>query len=179
MQELESSPFQVIRSRQALSHLESQSGPARLFIIEENVGYLVCYLAKLFTQFLTACLAPHEVYPGQFGVLLFLWVQDGQTQRELSRQAAIDEASMVRSLDRMERDGLVRRVRNEHDRRQINIFLTEKGRALRDQLLPCALAENAVATTGFTESERHQAPALLQRMIASLEEALSSQPERT
>ncbi len=104
---------------------------------------------------------------------------DGQTQRELSRQAAIDEASMVRSLDSMERDGLVRRVRNKQDRRQINIFLTEKGRALRDQLLPCALAENAVATTGFTESERHQAPALLQRMIASLEEALSSQPERT
>jgi MarR family transcriptional regulator, organic hydroperoxide resistance regulator len=179
MQELESSPFQVIRSRQALSHSESQSGPARLFIIEENVGYLVCYLAKLFTQFLTACLAPHEVYPGQFGVLLFLWVQDGQTQRELSRQVAIDEASMVRSIDRMERDGLVRRVRNEHDRRQINIFLTEKGRGLRDQLVPCALAGNAVATQSFTEEEQNQLSALFHRMIVSLEDALSSQQERT
>ena len=178
MQELESLPFQIVRSRQALSHPESQSGPARLFIIEESVGYLVNYLAKLSTQLLTASLAPYGVYPGQFGVLVFLWVQDGQTQRELSRQVAIDEASMVRSLDRMERDGLVRRVRNEHDRRQINIFLTEKGRALRDQLLPCALAGNAVATTGFTESERHQVSALLQRMIVSLEEALSSQQER-
>ena len=117
MHEFESSPFQIVHSREALSHPEGQSVPARLFIIEESFGYLVNYLAKLFTQLLTTSLAPHGVYPGQWGVLMFLWVQDGQTQRELSRQVAIDEASMVRSIDRMERDGLVRRVRNEHDRR--------------------------------------------------------------
>jgi len=179
MQEFAPSPFQIVRSREALSHPESQSLPVRLFIIEESLGYLVNYLAKLFTQLLTASLAPHGVYPGQWGVLMFLWIQDGQTQRELSRQVAIDEASMVRAIDRMERDGLVRRVRNEHERRQINIFLTEKGRALRDQLIPGALAVNAVATTGFTESEQTQVSALFHRMIASLEEALSSQQERT
>ncbi len=175
MQEFESSPFQIVRSRDALSDPESRIGAARVFIIEESLGYRVNYLAKLFSQLLTVYLAPHGVYPGQWGVLLFLWVQDGQTQRELSRQVAIDEASMVRSIDRMERDGLVRRVRNDHDRRQINIFLTEKGRALRDQLVPCALAGNAVAIRGFTESEQTQLSALLHRMVASLEEALSSQ----
>jgi DNA-binding MarR family transcriptional regulator len=84
---------------------------------------------------------------------------------------------MVRSIDRMERNGLVRRVRNAKDRRQINIYLTDKGRALRDQLVPGAIAGNAVATQGFTESERNQVFALLLQMIASLEEAVSSQPE--
>ncbi len=179
MQEIESSPFQIVRSRDALAAPESQIADARVFIIEESLGYLVNYLAKLFSQIHAACLASHGVYLGQWGVLMFLWVQDGQTQRELSRQVAVDDASMVRSIDRMERDGLVRRVRNEHDRRQINILLTEKGRALRDQLVPCALAGNAVATQGFTESEQHQVSALLHRMIASLEEALSPKPERT
>jgi DNA-binding MarR family transcriptional regulator len=179
MQEIESSPFQIVRSREALAAEDRQVPAVRVFIIEESLGYLVNYLAKLFTQIHTACLASHGVYPGQWGVLMFLWVQDGQTQRELSRQVAIDDASMVHSIDRMERDGLVRRVRNEHDRRQINIFLTEKGRALRDQLIPCALAGNAVATQGFTEEEHNKVSALFHRMIASLEEALSSQQERT
>jgi MarR family transcriptional regulator, organic hydroperoxide resistance regulator len=179
MQEIESSPFQIVRSREALAAEDRQVPAARVFIIEESLGYLVNYLAKLFTQIHTACLASHGVYPGQWGVLMFLWVQDGQTQRELSRQVAIDDASMVHSIDRMERDGLVRRVRNEHDRRQINIFLTEKGRALRDQLIPCALAGNAVATQGWTSAEQHQVSALLHRMIASLEEAVSPKPERT
>lgn len=179
MQEKESSPFQIVRSRAALASPESQVTPARVFIIEESLGYLVNYLARLFSQIHAACLASHGIYPGQWGVLIFLWVQDGQTQRELSRQVAIDEASMVRSIDRMERDGLVRRVRNEHDRRQINIFLTERGRALRDQLIPCALAGNAVATQGFAEEEQNQVSALLHRMVVSLEEALSPQQERT
>jgi MarR family transcriptional regulator, organic hydroperoxide resistance regulator len=179
MQEIEPSPFQIVRSRDALAAPGSRVAATRVFVIEESLGYLVNYLAKLFSQIHAACLAPHGISLGQWGVLMFLWVQDGQTQRELSRQVAIDDASMVRSIDRMERDGLVQRVRNKHDRRQINIFLTEKGRGLRDQLIPCALAGNAVATQGFTESEQHQVSALLHRMIASLEEALSSQQERT
>ena len=177
MQEKELSPFQVVRSRDALSDPKSQVVPAHVFIIEESLGYLVNYLAKLFVQLQTTYLTPYGVYPGQGAVLLFLWVQDGQTQRELSRQVTIDEASMVRSIDRMERNGLVRRVRNAKDRRQINIYLTDKGRALRDQLVPGAIAGNAVATQGFTESERNQVFALLLQMIASLEEAVSSQPE--
>lgn len=179
MQESEAPSFQIVRSRDTLASEDCQGDQARVFIIEESLGYLVNYLAKLFSHFQAICLASHGVTLGQWGVLIFLWVQDGQTQRELSRQVAIEEASMVHAIDRMERDGLVQRVRNEQDRRQINIFLTEKGRALRDQLIPCALAGNAVATTGFTESEHHQVSALLHRMIASLEEALSRQSERT
>ena len=179
MQEREFPSFQVVRSRDALSDPESQVVPDRVFIIEESLGYLVNYLAKLFTQLQTAYLAPHGVYPGQGAVLLYLWVQDGLTQRELSRQVAIEEGSMVRAIDRLERDGLVRRVRNEHDRRQINIFLTDKGLALRDQFVPGAIAGNVVATKGFTESEHNQVSVLLHRMIVSLEEAVSSQQERT
>ncbi len=178
MQEFESIPFQVVRSRADLGDLESQGIAARMFVIEESFGYLVSYLARLFAQLLTTYLAPHGVYPGQWAILMFLWIQDGLTQRELSRQVAIDEASMVRSIDRMERDGLVRRARNEHDRRQINIFLTEKGRALRDQLIPSVLDGNALVTKGFTESEQNQLFALLHRMIASLEEVLHQQQEK-
>src|SRR5260370_8384089 len=97
MQEFESSPFQIVRSRNDLAAPESQVATARVFIIEESLGYLVNYLAKLFSQILTAYLAPHGVYPGQWGVLLFLWVQDRQTQRELCRPSAINTSSIARS----------------------------------------------------------------------------------
>ncbi|QBD78982.1 MarR family transcriptional regulator [Ktedonosporobacter rubrisoli] len=179
MQERESPSYQIVRSRDDLKDLESQGDPAQIFIIEESLGYLVNYLARLFSQIHTAYLASHGVHLGQWGVLMYLWVKDGQTQRELSRQVAIDEASMVSSIDRMERNGLVRRVRNDHDRRQINIFLTEKGRALRDKLIPGALANNAISVNGLSEAEKNQLFTLLRRMIVSLEEALAHQQERT
>jgi DNA-binding MarR family transcriptional regulator len=79
----------------------------------------------------------------------------------------------------MERDGLVRRSRNRHDRRHINIFLTQKGQALRDTLIPCAIATNAATTQGFTDAEQRQLRDFLRRMIASLADPPATPQERS
>lgn len=145
------------------------------FVIEESTGYLVNYLAKAFARALAEHLVVHGASLGQWGVLMFLWARDGQSQGELSRNVAIEDATMVRTIDRMERDGLVRRVRDERDRRRVNIFLTDKGLALRDSLVPCAVAVNEAATQTFTSEEKEQLSGLLRRMIEALGNAPSTQ----
>ena len=142
-----------------------------LFVIEESVGYLVNRLARAFARDLSGRLAVHEVSVGQWAVLMFLWARDGQSQGELSRGVAIEDATMVRTIDRMERDGLVRRERNASDRRRINVFLTDRGRSLHTSLVPCAVASNEAATRTFTDAEKRQLGGLLRRMIGSLEGA--------
>jgi len=144
------------------------------FEIEDSLGYLVNRVARNFAKALSHELAPYDVTIAQWAVLVFLWVEDGPTQRQLSRQVAIDDATMARTLDRMERDGLVRRARNQEDRRQINIHLTDRGRELRDPLLPLAVRVNATATEGFSDEERDLVRDLLRRMIAALEPQPSS-----
>jgi DNA-binding MarR family transcriptional regulator len=176
MQESTSPEFRVVRS--AADVPPPDAGAAQVFVIEESLGYLLNYVAKLFAQRLAVCLEQHDVTIGQWAVLMYLWAQDGLTQTELSRHVAIEDATMVRTIDRMERDGLVRRVRNARDRRQLNIFLTDTGRSLRDVLIPCALAGNAAAVQGFTEAEQHQLQALLHRVIATLAAAPALRHER-
>src|SRR6266508_1947870 len=163
MQESSSSKYQVIRSADAAASPTGAGAAGDVFVIEDSLGYLVNFAAKLFARVHTACLAAHGASLGQWAVLLFLWAQDGQSQTELSRQVAIEDATMVRTIDRMERDGLVRRVRNPHDRRQLNIFLTDKGRSLRDSLVPCAVAVNTTAIQDFTDAEQRQLYGLLRR----------------
>jgi MarR family transcriptional regulator, organic hydroperoxide resistance regulator len=177
MQESQQTDFRVIRSRDDTSPSEGADTDSHVFVIEDSLGYLMNYTAKLFARSHASCLEPHATL-GQWAVLMFLWANDGLSQTELSRQVAIDDATMVRSIDRMERDGLVQRVRNTHDRRQINIFLTAKGHALRDVLVPCALAVNATAIQGFTDEEQRQLFSFLRRITASLERALAEQHER-
>ena len=179
MQESSPSEYRVIRSADAAASPAGASAAGDVFIIEDSMGYLVNFAAKLFARMHAVCLAAHGASLGQWAVLLFLWAQDGQSQTELSRQVAIEDATMVRTIDRMERDGLVRRVRNPHDRRHINIFLTEKGWALRDTLIPCAIATNVVAMQGFTDAEQRLLQDFLRRMIASLADALATQQERS
>ena len=139
------------------------------FVIEESVGYLVNRLARAFARDLAGRLAAHGVSVGPWAVLTFLWARDGQSQGELSRGVGIEDATMVRTIDRMERDGLVRRVRDARDRRRINVFITDKGRSLQDSLVPCAIAGNEAATRTFTDAEKRQLSELLRRMIGSLE----------
>jgi len=177
MQESSPTEFRVVRSAADAPPQEAAVAP-QLFVIEQSLGYLMNYVAKLFARAHATSLEQHGVTIGQWAVLMFLWANDGLTQTELSRHVAIEDATMVRTIDRMERDGLVRRVRNTHDRRQLNIFLTDKGRSLRDLLVPCALAVNAAAMRDFSEAEQQQLQAFLHRMIAALADAPGTQHER-
>lgn len=169
MQINSTSDFRVVVRRDDLAPVSDEASLGTPFVIEESTGYLLNYLAKAFARAHAKRLAAHDASLGQWSVLMFLWARDGQTQGELSRQVAIEDATMVRTLDRMERDGLVRRERNARDRRQINIFLTEKGQSLRDSLIPCAIAGNEAATRSFTDAEKQQVNDLLRRMIEALE----------
>ena len=171
MQRIPTSDFRVAVRRDDLVSPAEGGSEGEAFVIEESIGYLMNYLARVFARALSERLAAHGASLGQWAVLMFLWARDGQSQGELSRSVAIGDATMVRTVDRMERDGLVRRVRDTRDRRRVNVFLTEAGRNLRDSLVPCAIAVNEAATRPFTDAEEEQLSDLLRRMIAALEEA--------
>jgi DNA-binding MarR family transcriptional regulator len=52
---------------------------------------------------------------------------DGVRMNELADQILTSKSGLTRVIDRMEEEGLVRRVRPGHDRRAILVTLTERG----------------------------------------------------
>ncbi|WMJ75790.1 MarR family transcriptional regulator [Sedimentibacter sp. MB35-C1] len=72
----------------------------------------------------------------QWIALYYLGKDEFISQKELAERMSVKESSVARLLDRMERDGLVERVRSEEDKRVINLRLTEKGRQRRAKLVP-------------------------------------------
>jgi DNA-binding MarR family transcriptional regulator len=134
------------------------------FVIDESLGYLVNRLARLMAQQLADELRPVGIGIGQWAVLLFLWERDGRTQAELSRVVAIEPPTMVRTIDRMVRDGLVTRERDPRDARISRIQLTDRGRSLKDELVPKATAVNAANLQRLTPQEGRT----LRRLIAKL-----------
>lgn len=53
---------------------------------------------------------------------------DGMRQNELADALGVEGTSVVRVLDSLERDGFVRRLEDQDDRRAKRIFLTAEGR---------------------------------------------------
>jgi len=98
-----------------------------------------------------------------------LWYEDGQTQRELSDVVGTMEPTTLTAIRSMEAKGLVTRIRSEQDRRKINIHLTPRGLALRDELLPLARQVVEDAVDGFAERDREN----LMRYLGLIQENLA------
>ena len=94
------------------------------FIYEpgRSLGYLIRDTFRAFNRLLHDLIEAHGVAIGHWYFLRELWVEDGLTQRELSRRAGIMEPTTAAAVTAMEEKGLISRERNPDDRRKVNIF---------------------------------------------------------
>ena len=123
---------------------------------------------RAITRALQNRIADHGISMGQWYFLRALWEEDGLTQRELSQRVGMMEPTTVTALNTLERCDLVQRVRNPHDRRKVNIYLTPKGKALRSEILPCVEEIEESATLGISPGELALAVSVLSRVAANL-----------
>ena len=135
----------------------------------ESLGYLSNHLARLFAHALAERIAPHGVVPGQFAQLLALYEQDGLSQRELCDRVRVEQATMAKTLQRMERDGLVRCLPDPDDRRRIRVYLTDQARALKPHLTAAGREVNSAATRNLTDAQIETYRELARRLIHNLE----------
>jgi len=94
-----------------------------------------------------------------------------RTAGQLAEIGLISSGGLTQRIDRLERDGLVRRVRNPDDRRVVYIELTEEGRLLIDTVLQHHFAQQNGFLAGLTRNEQKQLSQLLSKLEVSLEVA--------
>lgn len=83
---------------------------------------------RLFDNFIR-CVAPLDLTPAQFSVLLLLEKNPGRNQTEIAGALGILRPNFVAMLDALEGRGLCVRTRSPSDRRSHILMLTDKGRA--------------------------------------------------
>ena len=69
-----------------------------------------------------------EKYRGQGRLLILLHLHGSLTQRDLIELTGRRSATLSEQLDGMEKIGLIRRSKNEHDKRNVDVELTEQGK---------------------------------------------------
>ena len=151
-------------------------GEDDLLPFESSVGYQLRLTNRLVSRYLQQKIAPHGLTLGMWYFLRALWRRDGQTQSELSAVVGTMEPTTLTAVKSMERKGLVRREPDPDDRRKINVFLTERGRALKADLLPLAreVVEDAVA--GFSPRDREALLGYLRAIRRNIAARTGEQP---
>ena len=139
------------------------------FTRQSSLGYQVNHVARLLEAALHQRISPLGVVPGQFAQILALYEEDGLTQRQLCDLVRIEQPTMAKTLQRMERDLLIRREPDPGDGRRARVLLTAHARALRSDLVDAATAVNAAATKGLSDREVSEFMRTLARIIDNLE----------
>jgi len=110
---------------------------------------------------------------GQGLVLRVLAENDGLAQSELAEELDIRPSSLGELVMKLEEAGLVERRRNEDNKRVVNVFLTEKGRAAEKECVNPRRQAAEAWCVGLTEEEKEQFSGLLSKLNASMEELLA------
>ena len=105
----------------------------------DRLAHLIRDVARMQMRALQQRLAMHDVSFGHWTFLRILWVNDGLTQRELSESAGVMEPTTFSAVKAMEATGLIERRQLAGNRKNVHVFLTDKGRALEPLLVPMAI----------------------------------------
>lgn len=122
-------------------------------VAQERLAHIVRIAARAYARALQLRLVPHDVNYGHWSVLRVLWVQDGLSQRDLSEKAGITDSTtftVVKALDHL---GYIERRHLPGNNKNVHVFLTRAGRALKRKLIPLAVAVNDVSTQGISEED--------------------------
>jgi len=99
------------------------------------------------------------------GVMQCLWEEDEQNLTELSKKIALESSSMTGLIDRMERAQLVKRSRDDKDRRVWRVQLTKQGKEIEALAIEVIEKSYQDLTRGISLKEMEIAKKVLLKMI--------------
>jgi DNA-binding MarR family transcriptional regulator len=144
------------------------------FVVDESIGYLVKRVRTMLSNAVEreiADSADNDVTYEQWGVLIAILMNRGDTAAMLSRTMECDTGSMTRMLDRLEAKGLIVRTRSTDDRRRVRLDLTAEGKRKSERLLKAIVTVLNRHLEGFSFDELELFKSFLRRMLANREPA--------
>ncbi len=141
---------------------------------QDHLGYWVGSLSSAIGKGAGDELAPLGVTTCQWAILEAAYFGNANTLTALARIIPVDAAAISRQLDKLQKNGLVRRRRLRSDRRTVRIELTEAGRELVPKLETRVQANNARFLIGVSAEEQSVFTEIIKKMLENAESAMGS-----
>ena len=111
-----------------------------------------------------------DIFNGAQGRILYVLWEHGQlTITEIGRLTSLAKTTLTSMLDRMEAGGLIVRIPDKRNRRQIFISVTEKANEYREKYDWISDKMSEIFYDGFTDDEIIGFESQLRRIIKNLE----------
>ncbi|MGF1718831.1 MarR family transcriptional regulator [Vibrio kyushuensis] len=136
------------------------------FSRQTSFGWMINVIAGQAAKKFEVELKKHGLTLALWPTMMCLWEEEGVTQRDISAKSKVENSTTTRTLDKLEKLGLVERRDDPNSRRSFRIYLTDQGHALKEVLLPIPLAVNKDMLSSLDKGEQAEMIRLLQKMVA-------------
>ncbi|WP_123053869.1 MarR family transcriptional regulator [Clostridium sp. JN-1] len=103
-------------------------------------------------------------------LVMYYLLKDGQmSQSDLAKKMNIKDSTVVRLIDRIEKDEFIKRVKNSKDRRITYVTLTEKGKKRIEELLSVGEEMSKVFSKNISDEEFEVFNRVLKKMAENAE----------
>jgi MarR family transcriptional regulator for hemolysin len=135
------------------------------------IGLRLAKTARVVTQAFERAMAEAGGSASAWQVLVLVRSEQWGTQARMAEAMGITGATLTHHLNALEAQGLVRRWRDEGNRRVQQVELTDEGVALFDRLREVAMRHDERLRSNLSDEETEQLAELLEKLLAGLESA--------
>ncbi|MEK5232796.1 MarR family transcriptional regulator [Lysinibacillus sp. FSL K6-0232] len=143
-----------------MSNEVTKHSPETVATVEKELRYI----AAIVKQKGREIVSDYAITPPQFVALQWLEELGDMTIGELSNRLYLAFSTTTDLVDRMEKNELVKRVRDENDRRVVVVHLLEKGERIIQEVIEKRQRYLQEKLVGFTEQEVAQLSSYLEKL---------------
>lgn len=135
---------------------------------EKNTVYLIKRANLSFDKIANHTLASYGITHSQFKCLkyLYLFENGSLNQRDLEHYFNMSNPTVTRILQNLEKEGWIRRLANGKDKRQKQLYLTDKALSMQETFKEIATQLENQLTQRLTDDELDDLQTLLRKMLA-------------
>ncbi len=138
--------------------------------LDNQICFRLYTASRLITQLYTPLLNELGITYPQYLVLMVLWENDFQPVNDIAHRLMLETNTVTPLLQRMEKQGLVERRRDETDKRKQIVSLTSAGKEMEERafaIIPQGMG-SSLSTCPLKHSDYTQLAAQLDSIIDSL-----------
>lgn len=134
----------------------------------DNIGKYISQIYRKGRIFIGKDLDKYNIGQGQFMFLLELYVEDGRSQEELAEVLKIDKGTTARAIKKLEENGFVRREKDDKDKRFNRVYLTQKGKEIKNNIFFILNKWDKKMSEQLDEEERQLLTKLLKKVCSNI-----------
>lgn len=135
-----------------------------LYELDAQIGFILRRAHQRHVAIFADCLSDFALTPQQFSALAKIRETGGVSQNRLGRLTAMDPATILGVVQRLNQRGLIGRAPDPTDPRSTRLTLTEAGLELINEAIPHAMEATERTLSSLSAGERKELLALLAKL---------------